>query len=245
MTTIWTADDVLFAPVRASHGNPREIARDLLAAADAPGRLDGVTPTQATICAAEILRNAGDTDAALRVATEVVAAAASSDLGVRQRIALAQIFAAAGDADRAVDLAAEALTGEVTYESFGSRIELVLRLAQAGRFEQALRLCDAPVQRTTQRALGSRIGKILELTRQQVLAIQAEAGAAGTDLSLGRPAPSADSARADAAEPPAWPVVVGGRLGWWPEAEYVRIIRQVPELARVLGDPWRHHTSRV
>ncbi|MBO0835490.1 MAG: SEC-C domain-containing protein, partial [Actinobacteria bacterium] len=76
-------------------------------------------------------------------------------------------------------------------------------------------------------------------------AIQAEAGAAGTDLSLGRPAPSADSARADAAEPPAWPAVVGGRLGWWPEAEYVRIIRQVPELARVLGDPWRHHTSRV
>jgi len=38
VTGIWTADDVIFAPVRANRGDACELARDLLAAADAPGR---------------------------------------------------------------------------------------------------------------------------------------------------------------------------------------------------------------
>lgn len=106
VTQIWTADDVLFAPVRANRGDARELARDLLAAADAPGGLDGVTPAQARSCAAEILHNAGDLAAALATANQSLAAAAPADLGARERFALAQVFVAAGDADRAVELAA-------------------------------------------------------------------------------------------------------------------------------------------
>ncbi len=34
-----------------------------------------------------------------------------------------------------------------------------------------------------------------------------------------------------------------GRLVWWPEPEYVRLKRQLPELAALLGDPWRGHTA--
>lgn len=245
VSQIWTADDVLFAPVRAMRGDAREYVDELLAAASAPGRLDGVTPAQVRICAAQILLHAGDLDAALRTGSEALAAAAPADLGARERFTLAQIFVAAGDADRAVDLAAEALTGKVTYVNFGSRIALILQLAEAGRFDHALRLCDAPVRRATAGALGSRIGQLLELTRQQVLAIQAEAEAAGPDFRFITTTPAPDAARAAAATPPAWPAVVDGHLGWWPEREYPRIVRQVPELGTILGDTWRQHTSRT
>lgn len=251
---MWTADDVLFAPVRACRSDGPDLARDLLAAAGAPGSLDGVTPAQVRTSAAQILQGAGELDASLAAASQALATAGPADLGARERLALAEIFAAAGDADRAVELAAGALTlDQASYPLLGSWMALVLKLAAAGRFDAALRLCNAampgsaaPVPRGPSGALGSRIGQLIELTREQVLAVQAEVEAAGTDLSLVRAAtPAPDVARNQAAEPPAWPAVVDGHLGWWPEPEYDRIIRQVPELGTVLGDPWRQHTSRT
>jgi hypothetical protein len=253
VTHIWTADDVLFAPVRARRGDGRELVRDLLAAADDPGSLVGVTPAEARICAAQILVDAGETDAALASARQALDSVAPADLGPGERLALAHIFAVAGDADRAVELAAWALTvDQVTYRHLGSWIALVLQLAETGRFAAALRLCDAAIPGSGAAArqglfgaLGSRIGQLVELTRQQVLDVQAEAEAAGTDFSFVGAVPSPDSARADAADPPAWPAVVGGHLGWWPEPEYTRVIQQVPELGAVLGHHWRQHTSRT
>jgi SEC-C motif len=32
---------------------------------------------------------------------------------------------------------------------------------------------------------------------------------------------------------------------WWPEAEYQRIVRQVPDVRSVLGTTWRDHTATV
>lgn len=43
----------------------------------------------------------------------------------------------------------------------------------------------------------------------------------------------------------AWPTGVEGRLVWWPDGDYTRLMRQLPELAALLGTPWRSHTARV
>jgi hypothetical protein len=57
----------------------------------------------------------------------------------------------------------------------------------------------------------------------------------------GRRPPEADAIGAH----PSWPACLGGRLLWWPETEYGRLLRQLPEMALVLGSPWRGHTARV
>lgn len=42
-----------------------------------------------------------------------------------------------------------------------------------------------------------------------------------------------------------WPALFGSCLLWWPEAEYQRIVRQVPDIRSVLGATWREHTVLV
>jgi hypothetical protein len=39
------------------------------------------------------------------------------------------------------------------------------------------------------------------------------------------------------ADSPPWPGVVDGRLLWWPDAEYQRLVAQVPDVRYVLGPP--------
>lgn len=55
--------------------------------------------------------------------------------------------------------------------------------------------------------------------------------------------PTRPTAAATVGTYPPWPDGFEGRLAWWPEPEYVRLKRQLPELAALLGDPWRGHTA--
>jgi hypothetical protein len=45
-------------------------------------------------------------------------------------------------------------------------------------------------------------------------------------------------------EPP-WPSVAGGRLLFWPEDQYSRLVRQVPTLTSFLGSSWQDHVGLV
>src|SRR5262245_1907713 len=77
MPDAWTADDLLFALVRAAHFEPpSQLAGRLMSAADQPGTcLSGVTPLQARLRAAEVLIEAGLRDDAIAVARQAVQAA--------------------------------------------------------------------------------------------------------------------------------------------------------------------------
>jgi len=256
---MWTADDVLFAPVRASRRDATEIARDLLSAADNPARLDGVSPPQARACAAEILFAAGDVAAALAAAALGARPlrATQAELRPHQLMVLTLIFAAAGDEDRAVTIAA-GVPGTAKRRVGDPRPALewhqvALKVAVAGRFELALRICDAATPWPGPDSLSyvnatphSRELWLAKVTKQQVLRLKAideiYSGPVNHVASDGAGSPQPGE---HATELPAWPVVVNGCLGWWREPEHARIIRQIPELGGVLGDPWRQHTSRT
>ena len=67
--------------------------------------------------------------------------------------------------------------------------EGVARLAALGQFEQALRIADETIARTSRlpgrggrAGLNARISRIAELAREEILALRRQAQAAGTDL---------------------------------------------------------------
>ena len=265
----WTADDLLFALVRAAHLEPSQrVADGLLSAADRPGAgLAGVTPLQARLRAAEVLLEAGRTDDAMAVARDAVRAA-GPDTDGSARMQATFVMAAAGAADETAGVALEVAR---EHPGVGHRylISLSLWLAANGRFPQATRLADEAVAdvarmpgsdgkfhyNATIRELDKRAGQIkaeavniTELSRENVLDFERRAAADGTD-----PVEAADRRRREirreaaaeiAAQRP-WPALADDRLVWWPSAEYSRLVRQVPDLTGILGGTWREHTALV
>jgi hypothetical protein len=183
---------------------------------------------------------------------------AGPDPDPRTRVAAAAVFAEAGDAAEAESLITSAFqVHPEVYGLLGSLLQVSLALAGLGQFEPALRIVDETIKGTPTQSnrggrsdLNTRIIRIAELARQEVLALQQEVQAAGTDLA-DREAmrERRDMQRADltghASSQPPWPALAGSYLLWWPSAEYSRVVRQVPELRDVLGSPWRGHTARV
>jgi hypothetical protein len=47
------------------------------------------------------------------------------------------------------------------------------------------------------------------------------------------------------AESRPWPDPVDGRLLWWPDAEYQRLVAQVPDVRNVIGATWPQHRAKV
>lgn len=258
MPDVWTPDDLRFALVRAAHFEPpRQVANDLLAAADQPAtRLAGATAFQARLRAAQALLEAGQRGEGISVLRQAVQEA-GPDPDPRTQVAAAAVFADAGEAAEAEALVMEAVRGRSdAYGLLGSLLEVSLGLAALGQFDRALRIvgeiarASGGPDRRGRAGLNQRISRIAELARQEVLTLQQEAQAAGADLA-DREATreQRDSSRADlaqqAASQPPWPALAGSCLLWWPSAEYDRVVRQVPELRDVLGSPWRGHTARV
>src|SRR5260221_3356596 len=60
-----------------------------------------------------------------------------------------------------------------------------------------------------------------------------------------RPARAAGPESALVADSPPWPALVDGRLLWWPDAEYQRLVAQVPDVRHVIGATWQQHTAKV
>jgi hypothetical protein len=191
MPDVWRPDDLRFALVRAAHLElPRQVATDLLEAADQPAtQLTEVTAFQARLRAAQVLLEADDRGegvAALRQAVQE----AGPDPDPRMQVAAAAVFAEAGDAAEAESLVISAFqVHPEVYGLLGSLLQVSFALADPGHFEPALRIVDATIEGTPTQAnrrgrsdLNARIVRIAELARQQILALQQEVQAAGTDL---------------------------------------------------------------
>lgn len=259
MLNVWTADDLRFALVRAAHlESPRQVAGDLLAAADEPAtRLAKVTAFQARLRAAQVLLEAGEHGEGMAVLRRAVPEA-GPDPDPRMQVAAAAVFAEAGDAAEAEALVISALRARRgVYGLLGSLIAASLGLAELGQLEPALRIVDETIEATPTQSnrrgrsdLNVRIIRIAELARQEILSLQRETQAAGVDLAdRNAMRERRDMRRAElteqASSQPPWPTLDGPCLLWWPSAEYGRVVRQVPELREVLGSPWRGHTARV
>jgi hypothetical protein len=259
MPTAWTPDDLRFALIRAAHlESPWQVASDLLAAADQPAtRLSKVSAFQARLRAAEVLLEAGERGEGITVLRRALQQA-GRDRDPRTLIAAAGVFAEAGDAAEAEALVMRAFAIRPDgYGLLGDLLKVSLGLATLGYIDQALRVADETIARTSGRpdrigraGLNVRLTRIAELARQQIVAFQQEAQAARADLTDRQAMrEQRDQRRADLTEQacgqPPWPALVASCLLWWPSSEYSRVVRQVPQLRDVLGAPWRGHTARV
>jgi hypothetical protein len=82
--------------------------------------------------------------------------------------------------------------------------------------------------------------------REKVLDIARHAATDGTDpvqTAAGRRRDARREAAGEIAAQPPWPALVDRRLLWWPAADYDRLVRQVPDIAGILGGPWRELES--
>ena len=205
MPDAWTADDLLFALVRAEHLElPRQVADCLLSAAGQPGtRLAGVTPLEAQLRAADVLISADLRDEAIEVVRQVVRAAGHDPDG-RARMTAAPVLADAGAADEAAALAiavARERPGS-EYVHLGYLYSLWFYLASNGQLAQATRIADEMAAsaaampgsdgrfhlNATVRELDARAGEIkaqamtmAERARQRVLEFQRQAADEGVD----------------------------------------------------------------
>jgi hypothetical protein len=144
------------------------------------------------------------------------------------------------------------------YPPFGTLIALSLALAQDGHFDQALRICDetlaaaqgrsfATVRWRGRPGLGEQVVRLAELAREQILEFQQDVAEAGIDITTLHSRATSVAAADPGGGPgqPPWPALAGPSLLWWPRAEYLRVVRQVPDLRAILGATWRAHTATV
>lgn len=244
------ADALAFAAVRAAHlESPRQVADGLLAAADWPdARLRGVTAYEARMRAAEVLNDAGDRAGALEV------------LDGSPDTAGAAFIQRASKCLGGADLAgAQALVSQIRRWPVGDPygisliMALVMTAADAGYFDEALAWTDAAWTAAMDNRIGldwlvMRAPQLLRILGDQVREMQLRRAAGDStgdqpgDSRLTRPAGRESALVADS---PPWPAVVEGRLVWWPEAEYQRLVDQLPDVRYVLGASWRQHTVKV
>ena len=141
----WTADDLLFALVRAGHLEPSQhVADGLLSAADRPqDGLAGVTSLQARLRAAQVLTEAGRAEDAIAIAPPAVLAA-GGDADGSARMQASGVLAEAGAADEATALAL-AVAGERPGYAHVYLVAVSLWLAAYGYLPQATRLAAEAV----------------------------------------------------------------------------------------------------
>ena len=252
MPEVVDVDALAFAEVRATYlAAPRQVADDLLAAADWPdARLKGVTAYQARMMAANVLSRAGDHTGALSVLDR-----APDTAGAGLILRAAQSLDA-GDFARAQSLVSQIRTWPVG-DSYGISLimTLVLTAAEAGYFDQALAWTDAAWtaamdNRSGQDWIVRRGPQMLQILGDQVREQQlqrADVERSGNRPQKPRARPARPAGRESAllADSPPWPAVVDGRLLWWPDADYQRLVAQVPDVRYVLGNTWRQHTAKV
>jgi hypothetical protein len=246
------ADALAFAKLRAAHLEPpKQVADDLLAAAAQPTiRLKGVTPYQARMRAANVLSAAGDQAGAREVLD------GSPDTAGAGLIWRASACLHSGDLAAALALVSQIRSWPVGDEyGFSLIIEFVLAAAEAGHFDQALAWTDAAWTAAMDNRSGAdwlvaRGPKLLQLVEEEIRELQQRRAAAdGTRAQPKepqvRPARATRPETALVAESRPWPAVVDGRLLWWPDAEYQRLVTQVPDVRNVIGATWQQHRAKV
>ncbi|MGE5288087.1 MAG: SEC-C domain-containing protein [Micromonosporaceae bacterium] len=247
MPQVWTPDDLLFADVRAAHFEPaQQVAEDLLAAAGEPGsRLEGVATIEASFRAAVLLIAAGKRDRAEVIARQLL----QEVRGSPEEAAVACMLARLGDRDVVEALAAPilaALRERPDPIVMGEAAGLAINLADHGEFDLAVRIADEVMAACGRWKSGAgrsadpsgELGDWAEDVRRAVRGIQQDV----QDWEDGR---RVDEPGMQPAMLPPWPALSGSCLLWWPEAEYQRIVRQVPDVRSFLGVTWRDHTAMV
>lgn len=244
-------DTLLFASARATQvGSARQVADELLAAANDPDRLRGVDPTLVRVRAADLLCDTGDQQLqyAVAILREAVALALPGEMPMA-RDALGKALAEQGDQAELAAMAHALLADTASSSWPGSLLGFLSIVSMYGFSQQALRWLDEAVaaaqggsaDRVTRRTLDDirpRLTKIREL-------IQSEGADPDDPAAMRRRMRTPHAAAATVSSYRPWPAGADGRLVWWPEREYGRLLRQVPEIATLLGRPWRAHTARV
>ena len=256
-------DTLLFAQVRATHfSTARQVADELLAAADDPGRLAGVSPTLTRLRAADVLSEVGserDAADALSIMRDTVRAALPGELELAQ-LALAKTLAEADDlAEVEAQLQALLRDPVALSANIGVLTGIVTAVAMCGHIDRALSWTDDALavagDKSARITSPARTGpdgmdpRMLGQIRERILQIRQRAEAAQVDPN--DPAAMRAYRRRDRRQTAAigssrpWPAVVNGVLLWWPETEYRRVTGQLPEIAAWLGDQWLGHTALV
>ena len=247
MPQVWTPDDLRFADIRAAHLEPAEqVAGDLLAAADQPAsRLKDVTVAEACLRAADLLITAEDPDRAAIIVRQVL----QDVRGRPEELAAACMLARAGDDDAVEALATPALGAlqvRPSEDVIADAVALALGLVDGGQFELAARVADEAAAAYIRWKAGpggrgdrdGSLGNMAESARQFVQAVHQDL----QDLIAGQ---RADEPGMQPSMLSPWPALFRSCLLWWPDIEYRRIVRQVPDVRSVLGATWRDHTATV
>lgn len=265
MPDVVTDDTLLFAQVRATHlSTARQVADDLLAAADDPQRLAGVSPTLTRVRAADLLSEVGteqESADAVSILRDAVCMAFPGELETAQ-IALAKTLAEADNLTE-VEAQVQALVHDPAALSanVGMLTGIVTAVAICGHVDRALGWTDEALAVVGTKPSGQSrklartgadlgmLGQMLGHIRERILHIRHVAEAEQADPN--DPAAMRAYRRRDRGETgaidaqPPWPAAVNNALLWWPEPEYRRITGQLPEITELLASPWRGHTALV
>jgi hypothetical protein len=261
-------DTLLLAPALAVRaGAVRAVVDELLAVANEPDRLQGVDPTLVRVRAADLLSLEHDPALlpdAVAILREAVTLALPGELPFA-RDGLAKTLAEQGNGVE-LDALAHDLLRQPPSRTWAHQLEGISTISAIfGYGQQATRWLDEALAATdgmaasrapTTRDRGmsaaaqtSAIRDVLQDAKKRAARLRSMMTADGRDPDD----PAAARERmwtrpADAATVPAypaWPTGVEGRLVWWPDGDYTRLMRQLPELATLLGTSWRSHTARV
>jgi hypothetical protein len=242
------SDDVRFATVRARWlDRPERVAAELLEAAEHPDLLDGVSPRRAMVVAGSVLFDFVERAEGVAILRRSVQGSEpGADDGARLTLAVA--LARTGDPAEAEALAQDAVGAEAagSVADVMTRIGVADAFAKAGRFDLAEKWAKSAVEAATARPFGRNKQIAITLAEGGNSRILRDVGLARDEgLDSVRPIEAQRAAASLPADAPLWPALLGGRLVWWPEPEYLRLTRQVPDVADFLGSPWCAHTLRV
>lgn len=222
-------DDLMFAKVRAKYYEPPgQVVASLIDAAGRPERLDGVTSDDVLVHAADVLVWTGDPQAAASMLRRLLDDGSRGQYPLARQV-LARALIAAGDADGAeAELrAVSAAAPSVGFEGYLAFLVGMVQFAKAGYYEHALR-CAAAIDDLSV-AYGAMYQDVAQAVREKIRAIT-QADSVGVAESW--TSQSGPPARTDLAL-------------WWPQAEHIRLERQIPELTAIIGSPWRQHIAGV
>lgn len=241
-------DDLLFAPVRARWlSEPRQVAADLLEAAEHSERLNGVTPQSVTVRAARLLLDFGEQEDGLALLRRVIADT-SPDADGLARFELALVLAQSGDPDEAQAVLLDSISCEPpdSLPAVFRRSQIAVDFVYGGHLDLAVRWADSAVDAAEAGKEGPLRGFAVQdaqRSRAEVLEMIRVARDEGPQAA--RQVIDRLTGLTGPLDIRPWPALVGDCLLWWPAPEYQRIVRQVSEVTHFLGAQWSDHRDLV